>query len=83
MVAVGCNSCSQFLYAVFERPLKLSVAPKIADTTDPWLVERELPSETRRLLEERKRDTGLESNDAEGDTFITGPLFSTFCFRKN
>ncbi len=45
--------------------------PKIAVTTDPWLVEREPPSETRWHLEERKRyPDRLESNDAEGDVAL-------------
>ncbi len=39
VAAVGCTSFSQFLNAVFERPSKVSVAPKNAVTMDSWPVE--------------------------------------------
>jgi hypothetical protein len=52
---VGCIACSQCLYAVFERPSKVSVAPKeIAVTMDPGLVEGDPLGETRRRFAERK-----------------------------
>ena len=68
MAAVGCIACSQRLYAVFERPSKVSVAPKqIAVTLDPWLVEGDPLGETRRRSAEREEElNGLESNDAGG-----------------
>ena len=46
----------------------MSVVPKIAVTTDPWLVEGDSLGETRRRFAERKLyPDGLESNDAEGE----------------
>ncbi len=56
MAAVGCITYSQRLYAVFERPSKVSVAPEeIAVTMDPGLVEGDPLSETRRRFAERKQ----------------------------
>jgi hypothetical protein len=54
--AVVCIAWSQRLYAVFERPSKVSVTPKeIAVTMDPGLVEGDPLSETRRRFAERKQ----------------------------
>ena len=69
MTVVGCTACSQSLYAVFERPSKVSVVPKIVVTTDPWLVEGDLLGTTRRRFAERKLyPDGLESNDTVGSS---------------
>ncbi len=58
VAAVGCSVASQFLYAVIERPSKVSVPPKIAVTTDPVLSK----SHRAKRVEERKRDPdGLDS----------------------
>jgi hypothetical protein len=62
------------LYAVLEVPLKVSVAPKIAVTTDAVLVEQEPSREMRRRLEERKPvPDELESKDAEGGAALGDP----------
>jgi hypothetical protein len=62
------------LYAVVEVPLKMSVAPKIAVTTDSVLVEQEPSRETRRRLRERKNGPdGLDSKDAEGGAALGDP----------
>ena len=74
LAAVGCTSCSQVLYAVLEVPLKMSVAPEKAVTTDPLLVEQEPSRETRRRLEERKTGPDeLDSKDAEGGAALGDP----------
>lgn len=57
--AVGCTSCNQFLYAVFERPSKVSVAPELAVTTDPCVVEGDSLVKTRCVLHEKKLTTML------------------------
>ena len=68
MAAVGCTAWGPFLYAVFERPSKVSVVPKIAVTTDPWLVEGDSLGTTRRRFAERKLyPDGLESNGTVGE----------------
>ena len=55
-------------------PLKVSVAPKNAVTTDPVLVEQEPSRETRRRLEERKTGSDeLESKDAESGAALSDP----------
>jgi hypothetical protein len=55
-------------------PLKVSVAPKNAVTTDPVLVEQEPSRETRRRLEERKTGPDeLESKDAESGAALGDP----------
>jgi hypothetical protein len=57
-----------------EVPLKVSVAPKIAVTTDAVLVEQEPSREMRRRLEERKPvPDELESKDAEGGAALGDP----------
>ena len=54
--------------------MKMSVAPKIAVTTDSVLVEQEPSHETRRRLKERKTGPdGLDSEDAEGDAALGDP----------
>jgi hypothetical protein len=47
VAAVGCTVASQFLYAVIERPSKVSVAPKIAVATDPVLLSSKSHSAKR------------------------------------
>jgi hypothetical protein len=55
-------------------PLKVSVAPKNAVTTDPVLVEQEPSRETRRRLKERKTGPDeLESKDAESGAALGDP----------
>ena len=54
VAAVDYTACSQFLYAVVEVSLKMSVAPKNAVTTESVLVEQEPSRETRRRLRVRK-----------------------------
>ena len=52
----------------------MSVAPKIAVTTDSVLVEQEPSRETRRRLKERKTGPdGLDSKDAEGGAALGDP----------
>jgi hypothetical protein len=52
----------------------MSVAPKIAVTTDSVLVEQEPSRETRRRLRERKNGPdGLDSKDAEGGAALGDP----------
>ena len=52
----------------------MSVAPKIAVTTDSVLVEQEPSHETRRRLKERKTGPdGLDSKDAEGGAALGDP----------
>ena len=52
----------------------MSVAPKIAVTTDSVLVEQEPSRETRRRLEERKTvPDELDSKDAEGGAALGDP----------
>jgi hypothetical protein len=52
----------------------MSVAPKIAVTTDSVLVEQEPSRETRRRLRERKTGPdGLDSKDAEGGAALGDP----------
>jgi hypothetical protein len=52
----------------------MSVAPKIAVTTDSVLVEQEPSRETRRRLRERKPGPdGLDSKDAEGGAALGDP----------
>ena len=52
----------------------MSVAPKIAVTTDSVLVEQESSRETRRRLRERKTGPdGLDSKDAEGGAALGDP----------
>ena len=59
---------------MLEVPLKVSVAPKIAVTTDAVLVEQEPSREMRRRLEERKPvPDELESKDAEGGAALGDP----------
>ena len=54
--------------------MKVSVAPKIAVTTDAVLVEQEPSREMRRRLEERKPVPDvLESKDAEGGAALGDP----------
>ena len=54
--------------------MKMSVAPKIAVTTDSVLVEQEPSRETRRRLRERKNGPdGLDSKDAEGGAALGDP----------
>ena len=55
-------------------PLKMSVAPKIAVTTDSVLVEQDPSRETRRRLEERKTvPDELDSKDAKGGAALGDP----------
>ena len=55
VASVGCTACSQFLYAVFERPSKVPEAPEeIAVTEDPWLVECDSQGAKPRRFAERK-----------------------------
>jgi hypothetical protein len=52
----------------------MSVAPKIAVTTDSVLVEQEPSRETRRRLVERKTiPDGLDCRDAEGGAALGDP----------
>ena len=65
----------------------MSVAPKIAVTTDSGHVEQEPSHETRRRLKERKTGPdGLDSKDAEGGAALTVvcqfPDFQTLLFFK-
>ena len=54
VAAVGCIACSQFLYAVFERPSKVLVAPQNAVTMDPWLVLKGTRWAKRDVLQDAK-----------------------------
>jgi hypothetical protein len=51
VAAVGCTACSQFLFAEFERPSKVSVAPKNAVPMDHWLVEGDWMGESDVVLQ--------------------------------
>ena len=61
----------------------MSVAPKIAVTTDSVLVEQEPSRETRRRLRERKNGPdGLDSKDAEGGAALGDPTCWFICSSK-
>ena len=71
---MGCTACSQFLYPVVEQPLKMSVAPEIAVTTDPVVIEQEPSCETRHRLRERKTGPdGSDTKDAEVEAALDDP----------
>ena len=52
----------------------MSVAPEIAVTTDPVVIEQEQSCETRRRLRERKTGPdGPDAKDAEGEATLGDP----------
>jgi hypothetical protein len=59
---VGCIACSQRLYAVFERPSKISVAPdEIAVAMNPdWLKATRSARRDDVLQNAKKKSTGVQ-----------------------
>ncbi len=71
MATTGCTRSNQFLYAVFERPSKVSEFPL---QRTPGLVEGDSLSKVRQRFAERKLyPDGLESNGAEGGVARVDP----------